>query len=49
MQIPLRRPSEREADNDSRILKHLLFYRIRGAEVLVLRIVHGARDLEKLF
>jgi len=29
--------------------KHLLFYRIRGAEVLVLRIVHGARDLEKLF
>jgi toxin ParE1/3/4 len=29
--------------------KHLLFYRIRGTEVLVLRIVHGARDLEKLF
>ena len=29
--------------------KHLLFYRMRGAEILVLRVVHGARDLEKLF
>ena len=29
--------------------KHLLFYRIRGTEILVLRVVHGARDLEKLF
>jgi toxin ParE1/3/4 len=29
--------------------KHLLFYRIRQTEMLVLRVVHGARDLEKLF
>ncbi len=28
--------------------KHLLFYRFDGEEVLVLRIVHGARDLERL-
>jgi toxin ParE1/3/4 len=31
-----------------RFPKHLLFYRFDGAEVLVLRIVHGARDLETL-
>jgi toxin ParE1/3/4 len=29
--------------------KHLLFYRIYGTEMLVLRVIHGARDLEKLF
>lgn len=29
--------------------KHLLFYRFDGDEVFVLRIVHGARDLERLF
>jgi toxin ParE1/3/4 len=29
--------------------KHLLFYRIHGTEILVLRVVHGARDLETLF
>jgi toxin ParE1/3/4 len=29
--------------------KHLLFYRVHGTEILVLRVVHGARDLEKLF
>lgn len=28
--------------------KHLLFYRFRETEVLVLRVVHGARDLERL-
>ena len=28
--------------------KHLLFYRFCKQEVLVLRIVHGARDLERL-
>lgn len=32
-----------------RFPKHLLFYRFDGEEVLVLRIVHGARDLETLF
>lgn len=29
--------------------KHLLFYRIKAKELLVLRVVHGVRDLEKLF
>jgi toxin ParE1/3/4 len=29
--------------------KHLLFYRFDDEEVFVLRIVHGARDLERLF
>jgi len=28
--------------------KHLLFYRFDEAEVFVLRVVHGARDLERL-
>ena len=29
--------------------KHLLFYRSQGAEILILRVLHGARDLESLF
>lgn len=29
--------------------KHLLFYRFDDNEVFVLRVVHGARDLERLF
>jgi toxin ParE1/3/4 len=29
--------------------KHLLFYRFDDDEVFVLRVVHGARDLEQLF
>jgi toxin ParE1/3/4 len=29
--------------------KHLLFYRFDREEILVLRVVHGARDLEPLF
>ena len=29
--------------------KHLLFYRFNDEEVFVLRVVHGARDLERLF
>ena len=28
--------------------KHLIFYQVRKSEVLILRIVHGARDLEGL-
>lgn len=28
--------------------KHLIFYRISEGEVVVLRVVHGARDLERL-
>jgi len=28
--------------------KHLLFYRFEGGEIHILRIVHGARDLERL-
>jgi toxin ParE1/3/4 len=29
--------------------KHLVFYRFQQGALLVLRIVHGARDLESLF
>ena len=29
--------------------KHLVFYRFHGTEILVLRVLHGARDLESLF
>jgi toxin ParE1/3/4 len=29
--------------------KHLLFYKFDDNEVFVLRVVHGARDLERLF
>jgi toxin ParE1/3/4 len=29
--------------------KHLVFYQILPAEILVLRVIHGARDLESLF
>ena len=32
-----------------RFPKHLVFYRLRGQELIILRIVHGARDLESLF
>jgi toxin ParE1/3/4 len=32
-----------------RFPKHLLFYKFDDEEVVVLRIVHGARDLERLF
>lgn len=32
-----------------RFPKHLVFYRIRSQELIILRIVHGARDLESLF
>jgi toxin ParE1/3/4 len=28
--------------------KHLIFYRVTSAELLVLRVLHGARDLEAL-
>jgi toxin ParE1/3/4 len=32
-----------------RFPKHLVFYRFRNQELIILRIVHGARDLESLF
>ena len=32
-----------------RFPKHLMFYRFEEEEVFVLRVVHGARDLESLF
>ena len=32
-----------------RFPKHLVFYRFDSQELIVLRIVHGARDLESLF
>jgi toxin ParE1/3/4 len=28
--------------------KHLLFYRFDGTEMFILRVLHGARDLESL-
>jgi toxin ParE1/3/4 len=33
----------------ARFLKHLIFYRVEGGEILILRVIHGARDLESLF
>ena len=43
-----------ELSNVRRVLipgfpKHLIFYQVRKSEILILRIVHGARDLESLF
>ena len=29
--------------------KHLIFYQARESEIVILRVVHGARDLESLF
>lgn len=29
--------------------KHLIFYRVEDREILILRVVHGTRDLESLF
>jgi toxin ParE1/3/4 len=33
----------------ARFPKHLIFCQVRQGEIIVLRIVHGARDLESLF
>ena len=33
----------------SKFEKHLIFYRFEKNELIVLRVVHGARDLESLF
>ena len=38
-----------KANDDLGISKHLLFYKFDDEEVFVLRVVHGARDLERLF
>jgi len=37
-----------EKNSDFRFSKHLLFYRRDEEEILILRVVHGARDLERL-
>jgi toxin ParE1/3/4 len=29
--------------------KHLIFYQAENEEIMILRVVHGARDLESLF
>jgi plasmid stabilization system protein ParE len=29
--------------------KHLIFYRIENGKIVILRVIHGARDLESLF
>lgn len=33
----------------ARFPKHLVFYRAESGEILILRVIHGARDLESLF
>ncbi|HEU5452903.1 MAG TPA: type II toxin-antitoxin system RelE/ParE family toxin [Terriglobales bacterium] len=33
----------------SRFPRHLVFYQAQEDEILILRVVHGARDLESLF
>jgi len=33
----------------ARFPKHLIFYQARESDILILRVVHGARDLESLF
>jgi plasmid stabilization system protein ParE len=33
----------------TRFPKHLIFYQAESGEVLILRVIHGARDLESLF
>jgi toxin ParE1/3/4 len=32
----------------TRFPKHLIFYRIEDNEIIILRVIHGARDLERL-
>jgi plasmid stabilization system protein ParE len=51
MRLPIARTQRRAAGNHPKFPKHLLFYRFNEneKEVFVLRIVHGARDLERLF
>ncbi len=34
---------------DFKVPKHLVFYSVEGNDVLILRVLHGARDLESLF
>ena len=29
--------------------RHLVFYQFQGNQILILRVIHGARDLESLF
>lgn len=29
--------------------KHLIFYQVENCEIVILRVIHGARDLESLF
>ncbi len=48
MRIPVPRATGRKRRAIPGFPKHLLFYQFDEAGVLVLRIVHGARDLEGL-
>lgn len=32
-----------------RFPKHLIFYQFENCEIVILRVIHGARDLESLF
>ncbi len=49
LQIAIASTSRRKTATISGFPKHLLFYRFDDDEVFVLRVVHGARDLERLF
>jgi len=33
----------------TRFPMHLIFYRVENCEIVILRVIHGARDLESLF
>jgi plasmid stabilization system protein ParE len=43
------RTTPHSARADFRVPKHLVFYSIKDNDVLILRVLHGARDLETLF
>jgi len=49
LQIPIATLRDVRRATISGFPKHLLFYRFDDDEVFVLRVVHGARDLERLF
>jgi toxin ParE1/3/4 len=51
---PITKFQASELSNVRRVLipgfpKHLIFYQVHKSELLILRVVHGARDLETLF
>ncbi|MGZ4878178.1 MAG: type II toxin-antitoxin system RelE/ParE family toxin [Candidatus Angelobacter sp.] len=52
MRHALSKPSSLQAYDGCLYLvfpRHLVFYRLQNQEMVILRIVHGARDRESLF